>query len=499
MATLLDMLQSYHGGSYAAEQRKLLQEKLLQEKLLQQVDGPSLGEALPVSVANERPSPTVNTINTIDPSAELRRQADIVGGRFKAPFSPHDSTVAKLTPDWTQNREAYLAYLKAKEGKRATAEIDQTSTFSPEVLAEVRARTGAQKGIPGPHEGFPKNALVPKFMPQEEKKKLTSGPANSSGETKENTPNLWKTWGSLADDPKKRRDAYLSSIKNIYMKKMLLDSIAKLTGGKSQGDAWAQMAVAELDAIEKFDSEERLHNQWKALFFREDGTYDPPKNRKEAMKRGHQLGYDADQMKDIMSVFPKETDDRTGIEKNISYILSLEDGSMKRALMKRYGMIETDDLTAAERSADRAVRDGIITEKEREAYVRSIFVPTDASKDTAAMKNFEWYQEAEGEDKRLIGELLNIDPKGGTVDLFSPANIASLLNNDYIMDAFSEGEQARLIGIVKQMIPGFTPPANTGGKTPTVSAKDRAQQLKAEGKTKEQAKEMMREEGYDIG
>jgi hypothetical protein len=283
------------------------------------------------------------------------------------------------------------------------------------------------------------------------------------------------------------------------MKKMLLDGMAQLTGGKSQGNTWARMAIAELDAMEKFDSEERVHQQWKALFFNEDGTYNPPKNRKEAMQRGHQLGYDADQMKDIMSVFPKETDDRTGIEKNISYILSLEDGSMKRALMKRYGMIETDDLTAAERSADRAVRDGIITEKEREAYVRSIFVPTDASKDTAAMKNFEWYQEAEGEDKRLIGELLNIDPKGGTVDLFSPANIASLLNNDYIMDAFSEGEQARLIGIVKQMIPGFTPPANTGGKTPTVSAKDRAQQLKAEGKTKEQAKEMMREEGYDIG
>jgi len=380
MSSLMDMLQSYHGGSYAAEQRKLLQEKLLQEKLLQQVDGPSLREALPVSVANERPSPTVNTINTIDPSAELRRQADIVGGRFKAPFPPHDSTVAKLTPDWTQNREAYLAYLKAKEGKRATAEIDQTSTFSPEVLAEVRARTGAQKGIPGPHEGFPANALVPKFMPQEEKEKLTSDPANSSVETKENAPSLWETWGSLADNPKERKKAYLSSIKNIYMKKMLLDSIAKLTGGTSQGDTWARMAIAELDAMDKFDSEQRLHNQWKALFFREDGTYDPPKNRKEAMKRGHQLGYDADQMKDIMSVFPKETDDRPALQKNISFVLAMEDSPMKRSLMKKHGLIETDDLTAAERSADRAVRDGIITEKEREAYVRSIFVPKDTPK-----------------------------------------------------------------------------------------------------------------------
>ena len=88
------------------------------------------------------------------------------------------------------------------------------------------------------------------------------------------------------------------------MKKMMLDSIANLTGGKSQGDSWATMAIAELDAVEKFDSEERTHQQWKALFFNEDGTYNPPKDRKEAMKRGQQLGYNSDQMKDILTSIP---------------------------------------------------------------------------------------------------------------------------------------------------------------------------------------------------
>ena len=293
----------------------------------------------------------------------------------------------------------------------------------------------------------------------------TKTAVNTEQETPENTPDLWKTWGSLADDPKKRRDAYLGSIKNIYMKKMLLDGIANLTGGVSQGGSWAEMAIAELDAVEKFDSEQRLHNQWKALFFNENGDYNPPKNRKEAMERGQKLGYDSDQMKDIMSVFPKETDDRTTLQKNISFVLAMEEGPMKRSLMKKHGLIETDDLTAAEKSADRAVRDGIITEKERDAYIRSIFVPTDTSTETAAMKNFKWYHEAEGEEKRLIGELLSIDAKGGTVDLFSPSNIASLVNNEYLMDAFSEGEQARLIGIVKKMIPGFNLSADTGGKT----------------------------------
>jgi hypothetical protein len=167
----------------------------------------------------------------------------------------------------------------------------------------------------------------------------TKIPQNKTDETQENTPNLWKTWGSLADDPKKRRDAYLSSIKNIYMKKMLLDSIAKLTGGKSQGDAWAQMAVAELDAIEKFDSEERLHNQWKALFFREDGTYDPPKNRKEAMERGGKLGYSHAQMKDILTIFPKAKSD-IPLQQTVEYILGLPEGPVKKALMIKHGLMD---------------------------------------------------------------------------------------------------------------------------------------------------------------
>jgi hypothetical protein len=156
---------------------------------------------------------------------------------------------------------------------------------------------------------------------------------NLPNENKIETPNLWKTWGSLADNPKERKKAYLSSIKNIYMKKMLLDSIAKLTGGKSQGGAWAQMAIAELDAIEKFDSEERTHNQWKALFFREDGTYDPPKNRKQAMERGQKLGYTSDQMKDILTVFPKDTSkDKGGVAtEQFEIWKAMDEGELKEA------------------------------------------------------------------------------------------------------------------------------------------------------------------------
>lgn len=228
---------------------------------------------------------------------------------------------------------------------------------------------------------------VPEVEPKKEPTE-TKEAENLPIENPANTPNLWKTWGSLADNPRQRKQAYLDSIKNIYMKKMLLDGIANLTGGKSQGDTWAQMAIAELDAIEKFDSEERTHRKWKALFFNEDGTYNPPKNREEAIERGGKLGYDADEMKDILTVFPKDT-----------------------------------------------------------------------SKDTAAMKNFKWYQNAEGEEKALIAALIGID-KVNEVESFSPSDIAGLAKSSEVMDNFSDDERSKIYDIVKRLIPGFTPPAN---------------------------------------
>jgi hypothetical protein len=280
-------------------------------------------------------------------------------------------------------------------------------------------------------------------------------PANKEelGETPENTPSLWKTWGSLADDPKKRRDAYLGSIRNIFMKKMLLDSIANLTGGKSQGDSWAKMAIAELDAVEKFDSEQRLHNQWKALFFREDGTYDPPKNRKEAMERGGQLGYDSDQMKDIMTVFPKETDDRTNIEKNISYILSLEDGSMKTALMKQYGLMEDekDDRTSFEKFVERGVNSGLITKEQGDQSLKDKLVGTDSGL-TAAQDNFNWYQSilAEGDEEKIAvaNKFLNINgQKAATLKELLRLYTSQTFQDS---DTFSPEEKATLEELIKK-------------------------------------------------
>jgi len=279
-------------------------------------------------------------------------------------------------------------------------------------------------------------------------------PQNEPDETPEDTPSLWKTWGSLADDPKKRRDAYLGSIKNIYMKKMMLDSIANLTGGVSQGGSWAEMAIAELDAVEKFDSEQRLHNQWKALFFNENGDYNPPKNRKEAMERGQKLGYDSDQMKDIMSVFPKETDKRTNIEKYEEYISSLPEGSAKRiALEKKYlGMHEEekDDRTSFEKFVERGVNSGLITKEQGDQSLKDKLVGTDSGL-TAAQDNFNWYQSilAEGDEEKIAvaNKFLNINgQKAATL-----GELLRLYTSEAFQDsdAFSPKEKSKLEELIK--------------------------------------------------
>jgi len=208
------------------------------------------------------------------------------------------------------------------DGTIITEEPSPSLPFSPNLLEAIRL--GGAKH----HEGMPTTAFVPSAVT-----------TDTLAETPDNESSLWKAWGSLADNPKERKKAYLDSLKNIYMKKMLLDSIAKLTGGKSQGTVWANAAVAELDAIEKFDSEERLHNQWKALFFREDGTYDPPKNRKEAMERGGKLGYSHAQMKDILTIFPKAKSD-IPLQQTVEYILGLPEGPVKKALMIKHGLMD---------------------------------------------------------------------------------------------------------------------------------------------------------------
>ena len=252
------------------------------------------------------------------------------------PSTPQETVVVEA--DRPQEESRIPTVLSEAEKKFGEEEFGspKLKAFSPNMLEAMRSGGAPQ------HEGMSKRAFVPLA---EDKEKLTIDPTNTFTENPVDTPSLWETWGSLADNPKERRKAYLSSLKKIYMKKMLLDGIAQLTGGVSQGAAWSAMALAELDAMEKFDSEEILHQQHKALFFREDGTYDPPKNRKEAIKRGQMLEYSLDQMKDILTIYPTKADNRTTLEKNLELLDSYPVGSPRHTALREKLLGTSGDKT----------------------------------------------------------------------------------------------------------------------------------------------------------
>jgi hypothetical protein len=322
--------------------------------------------------------------------SKLQRELDLVrmGGKPQTRYVPRraelPSTILNTAPSGTfvskvGSRDALANPIKVdKQSPVVTSSfvdpVKQDSPFSKTLVGQM-----TEQSTPENQRNLDRKVMSPfAFMPNPDS-------TSKVVETQETKPSLWETWGSLADDPKKRKEAYLGSIKNIFMKKMLLDGIATLTGGKSQGDQWSTMAIAELDAVEKFDAEERTHNQWKALFFTEDGVYSPPANRKEALERGQQLGYDASQMKDILTVFPKEDDDRTTLEKKVAYIQTLPEGSALRKSLERevLGMGVEDKKTNLQKEIDYMVETFNISPEEAERQAKiSVGLEPRASKES---------------------------------------------------------------------------------------------------------------------
>ena len=105
-------------------------------------------------------------------------------------------------------------------------------------------------------------------------------------------------WGRYADDPEARKKMYLSQLNKIYAKSMLLDGWASITGGESRGSVYATAATDILDKTEKFDSEIRLHNIWKAAMFK-DGKYYPPKTIPDFYERLQALGATASEIAEL--------------------------------------------------------------------------------------------------------------------------------------------------------------------------------------------------------
>ncbi len=110
---------------------------------------------------------------------------------------------------------------------------------------------------------------------------------------------LQSMYGKYARDPKARKQQYLDQISKIYRNAMILNAIAELTGGRSQAGMYVKMATDKLDAIEKFDNEERMHGIWKDVFFDQSGQFRSPSNWQETYNAAIKLGATPEEAKEL--------------------------------------------------------------------------------------------------------------------------------------------------------------------------------------------------------
>ena len=118
----------------------------------------------------------------------------------------------------------------------------------------------------------------------------TVGKLDVSQIAPEKKQELERVWGKYTYSPKERHNKFMEQLNSIYMKAAWLDVIASITGGTSQSAQYISRATSKLEMMAKFDQEERLYNIWRDVYHDENGTYDPPKSKKEAAERARRLG-----------------------------------------------------------------------------------------------------------------------------------------------------------------------------------------------------------------
>ena len=85
-----------------------------------------------------------------------------------------------------------------------------------------------------------------------------------------------------------------------------MDAIAAATGGESRSPQFMAMMSQRMDAIAKFDDEERLHNIFKAVYYNpETGVYNAPKDKTDAYERAIKLGASPAEAKKIFGYQPE--------------------------------------------------------------------------------------------------------------------------------------------------------------------------------------------------
>jgi len=176
------------------------------------------------------------------------------------------------------------------------SEIVEKEEIDPSLPGNLQKVGKSSTGWPGPGLDNP-----PYELPKEEDNQQATVDVARANEN----PGLWQAWGDYVRKPGERKAAYMKNLSDIFRKAMIMNAVAQLTGGTSQASAYVKFATAKLDAIEKFDQEDRLQGAWKSIMFNEDGTFNPPSGYGEALERAAKLGVSPKEAKAFSALFPK--------------------------------------------------------------------------------------------------------------------------------------------------------------------------------------------------
>jgi len=105
----------------------------------------------------------------------------------------------------------------------------------------------------------------------------------------------------------------MTKLNKIYQNAMTLQALAMVTGKRSFAGQYTKMAMGKLDAMQKFDSEERLQELTNALYFDREGNYSPPENKADAHAALMQMGASLNEATTIVGHVPAAvlTDNKT--------------------------------------------------------------------------------------------------------------------------------------------------------------------------------------------
>ena len=116
---------------------------------------------------------------------------------------------------------------------------------------------------------------------------------------------LVRAWGSLTYDPEKRRKEYLDRMSNIFRNTAALEALAIMTGNPTRAAGYNKMMMGMLDQEIKFDSEDRLYELSKALYYDNNGKFDPPKTKLEAFHALVKMGASVNEATSITGHVPE--------------------------------------------------------------------------------------------------------------------------------------------------------------------------------------------------